>query len=457
MSIKFSNARSLIIQSKDWDDFNVRISNLNNKEKGNAFELLTKCYFKIKPQYHHYDDVWLLNEVPQKELDYLNISSQDLGIDLIAKDGNEYYAIQCKYHSDKHQNLTFKEVSTFLQQVESNSKITMGYVCSSANGTSKNYQKVQNKEIQEILADSWQLLDKSFFNNATKFLNKKVVKEKPFKPRKHQKKAIKQAINHFVKENKSRGKLIFPCGAGKSLTGYWLSEALESNSTIIAVPSLSLVKQTLEVYLREVVANNNNVKWLCICSDEGIGNSDDVAVKTNNIGVPCKTDSIYIQKWLKSTQNDHRIIFTTYQSGHLIADISKSLNLTFDLAIFDEAHKTVGSRLKKFSYLLFDKNIVVKKRIFMTATERFYRGSRDDIASMDNMQLYADVFSKMSFKEAISENLLTDYKLICIDVKKSEIAEFIDTNNLVQLNDKWKKETESRSLASMLALWITDA
>ena len=280
MSIKFSNARSLIIQSKNWDDFNARISNLNNKEKGNAFELLTKCYFKIKDQYHHYDNVWLLHEVPQKELDYLNISSQDLGIDLIAKDGNDYYAIQCKYHADKHQNLTFKEVSTFLQQVESNSKITMGYVCSSANGTSKNYQKVQNKQIQEILVDSWQLLDESYFDDFRKLLKNKEVKKKPYKPRKHQKKAIKQAINHFVKENNSRGKLIFPCGAGKSLTGYWLSEALKSNSTIIAVPSLSLVKQTLEVYLKQVVAKNKNVKWLCICSDEGIGKSDDVVTYT---------------------------------------------------------------------------------------------------------------------------------------------------------------------------------
>jgi superfamily II DNA/RNA helicase len=58
----------------------------------------------------------------------------------------------------------------------------------------------------------------------------------------------------------------------------------------------------------------------------------------------------------------------------------------------------------------------------------------------------------MSFKEAIELELLTDYKVITIDVKKSEIAEFIKDNNLVQLNDKWKKETEARSMASMLAL-----
>ena len=66
-------------------------------------------------------------------------------------------------------------------------------------------------------------------------------------------------------------------------------------------------------------------------------------------------DPKYIRDWLKENKNEHKIIFTTYQSGHLIADISKKLKLSFDLGIFDEAHKTVGSNLKKFSYLLFEK------------------------------------------------------------------------------------------------------
>ena len=88
----------------------------------------------------------------------------------------------------------------------------------------------------------------------------------------------------------------------------------------------------------------------------------------------------------------------------------------------------------------------------MTATERFYSGSKEDIISMDDYEIYGDTFSQMSFKEAIEKELLTDYKIITIDVKKSEIAEFIKNNNLVQLNNKWKNETEARSLASMIAL-----
>ena len=443
---------ALIKECNSWSSFQSLLEACNNKEKGDAFELLTKLYFKLNPIYDFYDEVWLLDEVPQKDLDVLKLPSQDLGIDLIAKNGSEYHAIQCKYHSDKNQNVTFTEVSTFLQLIEANKKITLGYICSSANGMSKNYHKVQKKQVQEILVDTWQKLDGGFFDKARKLLLNKRVKDKPLTPYKHQKKAIKGAKKHFLTEENDRGKLIFPCGSGKSLTGYWITEALGSNSTLIAVPSLSLVKQTLEVYLREIVANDITVKWLCICSDEGIGKDSEVLVKTQDIGVPCLTDVEYISNWLEEHRNDKTIIFTTYQSGRIIAEVSKRLKFKFDVGIFDEAHKTVGSKNKVFSHLLFEENIDIKNRIFMTATERFYKGSKDEIISMDDIGVYGDTFAYMSFKAAIEQKLLTDYKVITIDIKKSEIADFIKENNLVQLSDKWKKDTEARSLASMLAM-----
>jgi len=445
-------SKELFITINNWGDFISTLENLNKKEKGDAFELLTKLYFKLSPKYSFYDEVWMLSEVPHKVIEELGIPSHDLGIDLIAKTGQEYHAIQCKYHSDKNQSVTFKEVSTFISLLESNDKFTQGYICSSADITSRNYNKLNTKPINLVLSDSWQELEQEFFENARNYLAKKKVSLEPFKPRDHQKKALSEAVEYFVKEGNSRGKLIFPCGAGKSLTGFWMLQELKSNSTLIAVPSLSLVKQTLDVYLREIVAHKRKVKWLCICSDEGIGQDDDVVFYTENLGVPCQTDPDYIEQWLKENKDEEIIVFTTYQSGRIIAEISKNLNYSFDLAIFDEAHKTVGSDKKLFSLLLFEENISIQKRIFMTATERFYRGSKDDIISMDDFDIYGDTFTQMSFKEAIELGLLTDYKVITIDVKKSEIADFIKQNNLVQLNNKWKKETEARSLASMLAL-----
>jgi superfamily II DNA or RNA helicase len=446
------NSKEIFRNINDWNDFISHLETLNKKEKGDAFELLSKLYFKLSPKYNFYDEVWMLADVPISVLEELGLPGHDLGIDLIAKSGTEYHAIQCKYHSDKNQSVTFKEVSTFISLLESNKKFTQGYICSTADLTSRNYNKLNTKPINLILSDSWQELGKDFFENARQFLSNKKVSLVPFKPRVHQKKALSDAAEYFNQEENTRGKLIFPCGAGKSLTGFWMINELKSKSTLIAVPSLSLVKQTLDVYLREIVAQKRKIKWLCICSDEGIGQGDDVVFFTENLGVPCQTDPGYIEQWLKTNSKEEIIVFTTYQSGRLIADISKKLNYAFDLGIFDEAHKTVGSDKKLFSHLLFEENISIKKRIFMTATERFYRGTKDDIISMDNYEIYGETFTQMSFKEAIDLGLLTDYKVITIDVKKSEIAEFIKENNLVQLNEKWGKETEARSLASMLAL-----
>ena len=437
-----------------WEDFKSYVEAMpNTKGMGDSFEQLTKLYFLINPIYQSkYQDVWLLDEVPAKDLEYLELPRQDLGIDLIARSGSEYHAIQCKYHSNKNSSVSNNEISTFTSLLANKKNLTHGYICSTALNTSRNFNKLEIQNISNILYDTWSTLDQEFFDNARKVLEKKKPKEEPFDPKPHQENAIKLAHKHFVKENNSRGKLIFPCGSGKSLTGFWMMEKLKANSTVVAVPSLSLVKQTLEVYLKQVVAKNKNVKWLCICSDEGIGKSDDVVTYTRDLPVPCTTDPDYIKKWLKDNKNDNIIIFTTYQSGRLIAEASKSLKFTFDLGVYDEAHKTVGKNENLFSYLLFEENISVKHRIFMTATERFYRGVRDDVLTMDDPDDYGDVFCHMSFKEAIEQNLLTDYKIITIEVKKEEIAGFIKDNNLVKSNAKWGKENEARSLASMIAL-----
>ena len=165
--------KSLLKEINSWDEFQNRLTQLTKKEKGDAFELLTKLYFTIDPVLSdYYDEVWLLQEIPQKVLEHLQLPSQDLGIDLIAKHDNEYHAIQCKYHSEKSTSVTFKEVSTFISLLESNDKLTQGYICSSANVTSRNYDKLQTKRINLLLADTWQKLDKENFDSIHNLLSR---------------------------------------------------------------------------------------------------------------------------------------------------------------------------------------------------------------------------------------------------------------------------------------------
>lgn len=435
----------------NWNDFESSQRNFNKKQQGTRFELLTKELFTWHPLYRGWiQNAWLSTELPIWVQKTLNLKS-DIGFDLILEDNEgSLIPVQCKYHSDPNRNVGWKEASTFVGLYNDKKDCQEAFLCSNAFGVSKNFDSLQGKPINRILGSQWLQLDESFFssigNNDTKKLD-------PYIPLKHQEKAIRDAKSYFLKGGKTRGKLIFPCGSGKSLTGFWFTQHLGTQTTLIAVPSLALVKQTLEVYFREITAQNLQVKWLCVCSDHDIGAGvSEVKFSTHDIGIPSTTDSVKIKHWLKRTQGDNRYVFTTYQSGQRLADICKETGTQFDLGIFDEAHKTVGAKDKLFSHLLFHQNIKIERRIFMTATERFYTGSKDDIASMDNEEIYGEVFSKMSFKDAIATKLLTDYKIITIDVAKEEIASFIRKNKLVELNPKYGKEAEARSLASMFAL-----
>lgn len=120
---------------------------------------------------------------------------------------------------------------------------------------------------------------------------------------------------------------------------------------LIAVPSLALIRQTLEVWTRESVANGKDVHWIAVCSDESVGDieKDDIAVLTQDLGIRVHTDPDEISEWLKTRGKDTTVVFTTYQSGQATAEAARKSRTVFDIGIFDEAHKTVGKKDSLFS------------------------------------------------------------------------------------------------------------
>ena len=118
-------------------------------------------------------------------------------------------------------------------------------------------------------------------------------------------------------------------------------------------------------------------------------------------------------------------MFTTYQSAEKLCDAQDATTRRLTYLIADEAHKTVGRKSKSFATLLFDENIKVKRRLFMTATERVYNASRDDVVSMDDPDIYGSTCHPLSFKEAIKQKIICDYKIVTIAVSDAEINELI--------------------------------
>ena len=454
------NIEILLLGINSFDDFFNLAPSLNEKDKGDLFEKLTFLVLTTKPEYVSLiKNVWLQGkDMPQNIRELVNLPNTDEGIDLIAETyRGEFWAIQCKFKG-KNQPPTYKELSTFTYLANSHCRnISMALlVHTGSKGVRK--KSLLGEKYSELGLEFWLNLTKEDWLNFHKKINKQSTKPQPRTPRSHQQKAVVEAKNHFLKSKESRGRLIMPCGTGKSLTAFWIAKELKSKNIIIAVPSLSLIKQSLEDWTKEFIALDENPKpkWLVICSDESTGNldKDEFVSDAYSLGIPTTTSINLISHFLIEKHKGRKIIFTTYQSSGKLAQAAQNCNFQFDLALLDEAHKTVGEKSKSFSILLSDINILIRNRIFMTATERVIRGQNEDIYSMDSEAIYGKLFYQLTFKEAIQAQppIICDYKILTITVSDSEIQQLINKNKLI--TDKSIKigEQESQSIASAIAL-----
>ena len=457
------DTKRLICESRNWNEFSININNIgpdkkNNTKKGHIFELLTSLYFVNDPVYStKLKHLWHNTNVPYKIVDLLDLQTPEIGVDLIAEsnDGN-FWAIQCKYHGDIHENISYDEVSTFFSVTERDityTKLRHRIISSSTLEVSKRISDVHRQKLGFITYSEFSKLGHDDFENFHQILNNQKVVLKPFIRRDHQIKAVNNCIEYFLWE--SRGKLIHPCGSGKSLIGFWFFKDMKGRNALIVVPSLQLIKQTLKTWIREFFAEGIEVDWIAVCSDEDVKKVDDPAVNTFEIGIEVNTQSEIISSFLKKDSNHIKIVITTYQSGQKLIDAANDADLKFDIGIFDEAHKTAGNKNKLFAQLLYDENIFIKKRLFMTATERVFRGDSDETISMDDEVIYGRIVDEFSFKSALEQKpkILSDYQISTTATFKNEIKELIENNELLKAGNKqWTFEADASTFAALITL-----
>ncbi|MDB9740921.1 DEAD/DEAH box helicase family protein [Candidatus Pelagibacter ubique] len=451
------NIKKIVHNATSWKDLNKTLESFtkSNRSKlaGDIFEYLTKLYLETAPHYKSkLRKIYLLNEVPNNIKKKLNLPNTDEGIDLIAETfDKEYWAIQCKYRSNPNETLTVKgDLSTFNNLAFTYCKnITHAIVCATVNKPPKKIKLLKSIGFETL--ETWLALDDGdLFTQIKAKTVGKVYKPTILKPRTHQVAAIKKTIEHF--KSNERGKIIMPCGTGKSLTAFWIAKQMGVKSILVAVPSLALLQQTLKVWTREFLINGIEPEWFCVCSDGTVKDEqDDYVTDTADLGIKVDTDPSLIKQFLKKKTSKIKVVFTTYQSGRATAKGSKGF--TYDLGIMDEAHKTVGSKTKEMAHLLHQKNVRIKKRIFMTATERLFRGDSDEFMSMDDPRDYGDLMYELSFKEAINSKppIISDYKIITFGITTPEIEEIYQSNKYLEVK-KILKDITAREFATAIAL-----
>lgn len=424
----------------------------DSNEKGQAFEkVLCEWFLNNHPLYKdHFTKVMHFKDWPKKWF------GKDIGTDLIAEDiHGKICAIQAKFY---HPSLPIptEEINSFL--TDSARKVvdyrlliatTDKYSAIAANKIDGAEKPVQTFLLENFLA--WE----TDWPDSLDSLNHYSPPEK-HTPFPYQRTAINDVVNNI----KIRGQLIMACGTGKTKTALWISEELESNVTLVLLPSLLLLSKTL---LEWKTHSKNAFNCLPVCSDESATKDDDsINLASSDLCLRPTTDVAEISQFLNSS--GRRVIFSTYQSSKKIAKAFERENIKpLDLIIADEAHRCTGMCDSSFSVALDDNQIPAAKRLFMTATpniassqiKRRAVNSGIEIFSMDDEQIYGPVLHKLSFGHAIqppdgSEPLLTDYQVVIVGVDNPRYSSMIDERTLVQTETKIK--SDAQSFASHIAL-----
>lgn len=152
---------------------------------------------------------------------------------------------------------------------------------------------------------------------------------------------------------------------------------MPASRILILVPSLALLRQILHEWARE--ASWPSFAQLCVCSDPTVTpDRDKLFLRATDLDFPVTSDPKQVRRFLAAKAVAGftepglpmvKLVFATCQSAHVVAAGMRKSG-AFDLAIFDEAHKTAGREGVHFSFALSDKNLPIRKRLFLTVTAK---------------------------------------------------------------------------------------
>ncbi|GAA7215567.1 DEAD/DEAH box helicase family protein [Helicobacter pylori] len=381
----------------------------NLRLKGSWFEKVSKRFLKEHDSADEYEsiDLWSDWELRGKE--------GDRGIDIvITTTSKEYIAVQCKFYQD---SVSLNDLSTFLTKLQSGVgevRFKKGIIISTSNLSSNALE-----EIEQI--------------RKSKGIDIVEISE-----------AIKATKEYFSDPKNTRGKLIMACGTGKTYTSLKIMEALDPKITLFLAPSIALLSQTFREYAQE---KSEPFYASIVCSDDKVGKgkknkNDDDTDDINFSELPNKPstrpEDILSVCELAQKENKRFIIFSTYQSALRIKEVQEAGLGEIDLVICDEAHRTVGAMYSSnerddknaFTLCHSDENIKAKKRLYMTATPKVYsesskakaKESDNAIYSMDDEGIFGEEIYTLNFTRAIALDLLTDYKVMILAVRKENLS-----------------------------------
>jgi len=387
--------------------------------------------------------VWLWNEWPERW-------GADSGIDLVAEthDG-DLWAVQAKAYSPEY-SIRKADINSFLAESASET-FRFRLLLSTTNSVGHRARRTIEMQTKQtgirLLTD----LEASAVHwpDGLEDMGPSPARRK--RPHAYQLEAVRNVVDGF--SHHDRGQLLMACGTGKTLVGLWAAERLNSHRVLVLLPSLSLLAHAIRTWLGDSSAS---FAFLPVCSDDTVRGQDRTTSKTSDLGLPVTTNPGEVTEFLR--RSGRLVVFATYQSSPVVAEACAASNTPpFDLAIADEAHRCAGKVPREFATVLEADRIRADRRLFMTATPKFFTGKlrREakeyelDLASMDDPAHFGPVFHRLSFSEAIDRNLLSDYRVAIVAVDNPTYCRYVQQGEFVTADGV--TITDARELASHIA------
>lgn len=414
--------------------------------RGRQFERIVAWFLTHAPEYEdQLRRVWLWDDWPDRP-------SRDLGIDLVAEArSGVLWAIQAKAYAPNY-SVTKRDLDSFLAASASR-RFSYRLLVATTDRIAANARKT----IEHQAIPVGMLLRSDLAESGLRWPASPSRLVAPKMPKKRlrpdQRKAVRDVLGGF--QTSERGQMIRACGTGKTLAALGVHEQLNARRTLVLVSSLSLLSQTL----REWTANAKEAfEYLAVCSDETVADPDAPVASTHDLGVPVTTNANEIAEFLH--QRGPRVIFSAYQSSPQIAEVygKRRKPPALDLAICDEAHRCAGPVSGDFATILDAKQIRARRRLFMTATPRYFTGrvireakvADFEIASMDDEAVFGRVFHRLTFAQAIEQDLLSDYQVVIVGVDDATYKAWAEHGRYVTRDGI--RVTDARTLAGQIGL-----
>ena len=453
---------------------------------------------------------------PDREFKFPGTTNTDVGIDAVGirRSDGEHIAIQCKSRQlDEHGKgdpIAKHETDKFASASSGSFWAERWIVTNGDNPLNKNALSVLSMadrpiKLIDIANDLQQQKENVTYEECPHCLPNPSGEERTQTKTCMQTEVVAQSIRILNEHEQSesgglsvgqaRGKIILPCGTGKTRISLRIIEELTPHGmlSIVLCPSIALVAQIRREYLQNTVMG---IRALAVCSDktagcnpkkEGVRNTakdptaDNSYVSASEVKGKVTTDAQDIAEWIRQGEgnNSINIIFGTYQSSHRISEALELAEAEAKVLVADEAHRTAGlrrkpkaktgqiseeeKRIRDFTLCHDHDKFPATYRVYQTATPRIYDTSRRAnvtdsewmVRSMDDETVFGVELYRKSYVESVRNGWLSDYRIIALAI--NDPAAYMEANQLAQnTKSKGKSPLTStnylRGLAFALAM-----